>query len=275
MDKSMTDFEWPLVSVLFITYKRFDLLKKTVASFRQNTDYARLELVIADDGSGPAIQAQIRTLPADVFALMPKNRGLGANNNNGIRHCNGKYILIVQDDCECFGPPDYLKNTIQVMEANPNVGIINYCGANHPMDEDHRLRGSNEPCYVTPKPYEDNKKEYFLYTDQPHVISRAAAEYVGDYAEKRDMEECEEDYNRRWRDQKRFLTAVFPAYYKRTYLHQGAEQSFRTNLFRYKVARFLLPAKPFLIKHANPIFRLGKAVVQGSVNTLERLHLVR
>jgi hypothetical protein len=89
------------------------------------------------------------------------------------------------------------------------------------------------------------------------------------------MEECEEDYNGRWRDQKRFLTAVFPAYYKRTYLHQGAEQSFRTNLFRYKVARFLLPAKPFLIKHANPIFKLGKAVVQGSVNTLEKLHLVR
>jgi len=93
----MTDFEWPLVSVLFITYKRFDLLKKTVESFRQNTDYPRLELVIADDGSGPAIQAEIRTLPADVFALMPKNRGLGANNNNGIRHCNGKYILIVQE----------------------------------------------------------------------------------------------------------------------------------------------------------------------------------
>jgi glycosyltransferase involved in cell wall biosynthesis len=217
----------------------------------------------------------LSALQADVFALLPKNRGLGANNNNGIRHCSGKYILMIQDDCECFGPPDYLKNTIQVMEANLNVGIINYCGAAHPIDEHRRLSGGSEPCYVTPKPYEDDKKEYFLYTDQPHVVSRAAIEYVGSYAEERDMEKCEEDYNGRWRDQTRFLTAVFPAYYKRTYVHQGAEHSFRTTLFRYKVARFLLPAKPFLIKHANPIFRLGKAVVQRSVHTMEKLHIVR
>ena len=85
----MNDSEWPLVSALFITYKRFELLKETVESFRRNTDYPRLELVIADDGSGPEIQEQIRKLPADVFALLPKNRGLGANNNNGIEHCSG------------------------------------------------------------------------------------------------------------------------------------------------------------------------------------------
>ena len=50
----MTDFEWPLVSVLFITYKRFDMLQKSFESFRRNTNYPRLELVIADDGSSTA-----------------------------------------------------------------------------------------------------------------------------------------------------------------------------------------------------------------------------
>ena len=110
---------YPRVSVLFITYRRVDFLRMALEAFLRNTDYPNLEIVIADDGSGPEIQAEIRTLPANVFALLPKNRGLGANNNNGIRHCSGKYILMIQDDCECCGPSDYLRNTVQVMEANP------------------------------------------------------------------------------------------------------------------------------------------------------------
>lgn len=273
----MSEFEWPPVSALFITYKRFDLLKKTVESFRRNTDYPRLELVIADDGSGPEIQEQIRTLPADVLALLPKNRGLGANNNNGIRHCSGKYILMIQDDWECRGPADYLRNAVSVFEANPRLGFINFAGPPHPADRTQRLEGSKEPCYVTPRAYEGSHKEEFLYCDQPHLQSRASLDAIGPYIEDRDMEKCENDYNFRWNDQTQFLTAVFPAYYMNVFSNEGQalQRSFRTTRFRYKVARWLLPAKPFLVKHANPIFRLGKAVVQGSVSTLEKLRIVR
>jgi glycosyltransferase involved in cell wall biosynthesis len=273
----MSDSEWPLVSALFITYKRFDMLKKAVERFRRNTDYPRLELVIADDGSGPGIQDQIRTLPADIFALLPKNRGLGANNNNGITHCSGKYILMIQDDWACHGPADYLRNAVSVLEANPRVGFINFAGAPHPPDLVQRLQGSSEPCYVTPRPYEDDHKPYFLYCDQPHLQSRASLESVGLYIEDRNMENCEIDYNFRWQRQTEFLTAVFPAYYMTVFSNEGEalQQSFRRTRFRYKVANWLQPAKPFLVKHANPVFRLGKAVVQGSVNALEKLRIVR
>ena len=273
----MTDFEWPLVSVLFITYKRINLLKKTVENFRQNTDYPRLELVIADDGSGPEIQAEIRKLPVDVFALAPKNRGLGANNNNGISHCKGKYILMIQDDWECHGPADYLTNAVQVLEANPQVGLINFAGGEHPPDLNQRLKGSAEPCYVTPRAFEDDNKEEFLYSDQPHIQSRAALDAVGPYIEDRNMEKCETDYNHRWRDQTQFLTAAFPEYHWRVFRYPDGslQQSFRKTRVRYKVAEFLQPAKPFLEKHANPVFRLGKALVQGGVTTLEKLRIVR
>lgn len=268
----MTANPYPLVSVLFITYKRYDLLERSLRCFLENSDYPNLEIVIADDGSGPEIQNKIRLLPAHVFALSPKNRGLGANNNNGLRHCTGKYILMIQDDCACHGPADYLKNTIQVMEANPEVGIVNYCGAPHPLDESHALAGGSEPCYVIRKAYEDGKKEYFLYTDQPHVVSRAAIDHIGPYLELRDMEECEEDYNRRWRDQTRFATAVFPAYYKRTYLHEGDEYSFRATRFRYRIAGFLQPLKSFL-----PSFLItaGKFAVNKSIHAMEKLRIVR
>jgi glycosyltransferase involved in cell wall biosynthesis len=272
----MTQSEFPLVSVLFITYKRFDLLKSTVESFLSNTSYPNLELIIADDGSGTEIQAQIRTLPADIFALAPKNRGLGANNNNGLRHCSGKYILMLQDDWTCQGPSDYLLNSVKVIEANPQVGIINFAGGHHPADLDQRLSGSAEPCYVTPAPARTHKAEY-LYADQPHIRSRAALEHVGVYIEHRDQDQCEIDYSIRWQQQTKFLTAVFPAYQWKVFKNEGywQGQSFRQMLFRNRVRRFLMPAKPFLVKHAYPLFRLGKATVNGSVRTLEKLRLVK
>lgn len=274
-DFAATNPQYPLVSVLFITYKRYDLLERSLRLFLENTDYPNLEIVIADDGSGPEIQNKIRHLPAHVFALAPKNRGLGANNNNGLRHCTGKYIFMIQDDCACHGPADYLKNTIQVMEANPGVGIVNYCGAPHPVDESRALDGSREPCYITPRAYEDGRKEYFLYTDQPHVMSRSALEDLGYYRELRDIEECEEDYNRRWRDQTKFATAVFPAYYKKTYLHEGADQSFRTSMFRYRLDAWLMPVAKFSKQHCRPLYTTGRRAVRLTVGALEKLRVVR
>lgn len=273
----MTNSNLPLVSVLFVTYKRFDMLKSTVESFLQHTDYPNLELVIADDGSGPEIQEKIRTLPAHAFSLPPKNRGLGANNNAGLNLCTGKYILMIQDDWACHGPSDYLRQTVSVMEANPEVGIINFASVLHPPDLNQRLAGSTEPCYVTPKPYEDDRKEYFLYADQPHIRSQAAYELVGPYIEDRDMEKCEVDYNYRWANQTKFLTAVFPAYHLKVFSNEGVAQqvSFRKNLFRYRVAAALQPMKPFLQKYANPLFVAGKASINGTVKLLEKLRIVR
>jgi glycosyltransferase involved in cell wall biosynthesis len=271
----MTNRQPPLVSVLFITWKRFDLLKTTVESFLSNTDYPNLELVIADDGSDPEVQAQIRTLPAQHFSLPAKHYGLGANNNAGIRLCTGKYILMIQDDWVCHGPADYLSNAIAVLEANPGVGIINFAGAPHPPDLNHRLQGSDEPCYLTPESYKGSGREEFLYTDQPHIQSREAVDYIGPYKEDRDMEECEIDYNFRWRDQKKFATAVFPAYFKSVFTDEGAAYSFRTGRFRYRVQSALQPLKPALEKLSPALFQRAKSMAQWTLRRIERLRLVR
>lgn len=270
----MTEQNHPLVSVLFVTYKRFDMLERSLRAFRQNTSYPNLELVIADDGSGPEIQDKIRALPADVFALLPKNRGLGANNNNGIRHCSGKYILMIQDDWMCQGPPEYLSNAIAVLEANPQVGLINFAGAPHPPDHAQPLTGCDQPCFVTPSPYTGNPKREFLYSDQPHIHTRAALEYVGPYKEDRDMEECEMDYNLRWENQDRHLTAVYPAYLHHVFVCAEEGQSFRTTRFRYKVQGALQPFKPAIQKISPALLQCGRSFVQWTLKKMERVGLV-
>lgn len=271
----MNNPQFPLVSALFITYKRVEVLERSLRALRKHTNYPNLEIVIADDGSPSEIQAQIRTLPANVFALLPKNRGLGANNNNGIRHCSGKYILMVQDDCICHGPPDYLANAIAVLEANPGVGLINFAGAPHPPDLSQRLAGSNEPCYITPTPYAGSGKREFLYSDQPHIHSRAALDYVGPYKEDRDMEECEIDYTLRWEQQTHFRTAVFPAYHRRLFTAAEEAVSFRTTRFRYKVQGALQPLKPVLQRISPTLFQRGRSFIQWTLRKMERARLVR
>ena len=266
--------DMPLVSVLFLTYKRFAMLQRSVEQFLANTEYPNLELVIADDGSGPAIQEQIRTLPADVFALARENRGLGANFNQGLARCRGKYILVIQDDCVCKGPPEYLAKAVSIFEANPTLGLINFAGAAHPPDLSRPLKGSDEPCYLTPEPLQGPIR-FFLYTDQPHLQSRVAIDFVGPYLESRDMEECEVDYNRRWESQTSFTTAVFPAYYLRVFVHEGEQHSFRTTRMRYKVHKALLPAKPLLQRLAPGVFRAARSSVERTLRFLERHGVIR
>ena len=268
--------ELPLVSALFITYKRVHLLRMSLEAFRKNTDYPRLEIVISDDGSGPEIQEQIRALKADVYALAAKNAGLGANNNNGIRHCNGKYILMIQDDWECCGPPDYLTNTIRVMEANPSVAIVNYCGEPNWMDESIVFAGSGERCVAT-KTSREARNRNFRYSDQPHVVTREATDFIGPYVEDRALDEAEteEEYNRRWLDQTRYISAVFPAYYMRTFANRGIEESFRTSRFQNRAFRALMPIARFLKARFGLLYRIGNWAVRGSLKLLMKLRIVR
>jgi glycosyltransferase involved in cell wall biosynthesis len=267
--------EWPKVSVLFVTYSRFNLLEETLKSFIDNTEYPALELVIADDGSPEEIQEKILTLPADIFCLSPRNRGLGSNNNAGIRSCTGKYILMVQDDWRCHGPSDYLKNCVAALERNPQIGLINFAGAAHPIDPAEKVLGLTEYCFLTPYPMNDGTKEFFLYSDQPHIISWRAIECVGLYKEDRDMEVCERDYELRWAAQRELCTAVFPKYYKVTFTDQGGQYSFRTTRFRYRISSFLAPVSRLIKSKFPALFSVSKSMVIATIAVMERLRLVR
>jgi Glycosyl transferase family 2 len=273
MDTPTADL--PLVSALFITYKRFDHLQRAVESFRRNTKYPRLEIVIADDGSGADIQEKIRQLRADAIALAPKNVGLGANNNAGLRLCRGKYVLMIQDDWNCYGPPEYLTEAVRVMEANPELGLINFASVLHPPDLSMRLAGSIEPCYVTPKPCYNSRKEEYLYSDQPHLQSMESLRTVGFYCEDRDMERSEQDYVERWKAQVQFRTAVFPGYHQKVFRCDVTAVSHRTTKFRYRIQRPLIPVAHWLKQNCRPLYRASKVTYGSFIRLLGGLRVIR
>ena len=263
----------PTVSVLFVTYNRFPLLKRTLDTLLQVTRYANMQLVVTDDGSPPDVQRQLLQLPFHAFYLASENRGMGANINSGLKRCTGRYILMLQDDWDCIAPSDYLKNTIAVMESSSRICLINYYGVPHILATTQALPGANEPCYEILSGT-TNGHNSSIYTDTPHVMSRACLESIGPYHEDREMESCETDYARRFASQDAYKAAIFPLYYNRAFVHTGEAESWRLRSFRCRLDNALMPAATVL-RCCPPVFNLGKAVVRSSVRTLTRIGIIR
>jgi len=265
----------PLVSVLFITYKRVDLLKHAFYSFFRNTDYPHLELVVTDDGSPAAVQDEIRKLGFDKMRLPSVHRGLGANTNAGLRLCTGKYILQLQDDWECRGPAGYLRNAVALMEAKADVGIVKFYGGPHAQEPWLKIPGATEVCYWIPGNSGRKPPVQNAYSDCPHLKSRALADFLGNYAENVRMEACELDYAARFASQTRYRAAYFPAYYNRAFLHRGGAVSFRTRSRLRRLEQRLVPYAQFLKQRHLRAYRAAKAIYTTAVRALFFLSVLR
>lgn len=261
---------FPLVSALFITYNRLDLLESAVNAFWEQTDYPNLQVVIADDGSPAAVRAGIQKLRADRKVTPEKNKGLGANINQGMAACDGEYILMVQDDWVCRGPANYLREAVQLMESHAEIGLVNFAGIMQVYDESEPLDGVSEPAYLYLAARTDGRHDY-LYSDQPHMRRRSVNELIGPYLEDKAMENCERDYEQRWAAQTRFRTAVFPGYYLKAFTNEGLERSFRETSFRNRLDRALMPvarrlqSSPVLFNAAKSLVRMGQGAVERVV----------
>jgi glycosyltransferase involved in cell wall biosynthesis len=266
----------PLVSVVFITYRRVHLLQRTVLSFLRNTDYPNLELVIADDGSPKWMQADMRRLPIQKLVASKANRGMGANTNAGLAQCAGKYILHIQDDWECQGPPRYLEQAVLLMEARPDIGLVQFCGAVHRVDPELRIRDFEGPdCYLIYRESSPSPLTHMVYSDRPHLKTKALADYLGRYQEKCRIGECELDYNERFAKQSRFRGAFFPCYYNTVFNNIGEDESFRTGNWTLRLESALAPIARRWKERSPEVFIRAKAIYRKTVRLLYHLRILR
>jgi len=87
------------LQVVFITYNRSHLLAQSLERIRQQPQLQGVRVICSDDCSTEEHQAAIARMGFDQVVSAPKNGGLGRNNNKGLRACDSKYQLMVQDDC--------------------------------------------------------------------------------------------------------------------------------------------------------------------------------
>jgi GT2 family glycosyltransferase len=216
----------PLVSVVVLSYCRPAHLRRTLESFLRVNSYPNLELVLADDGSPPALQEEMRRLPFDTFLLPAENRGLGANTNAGLRAAKGDFILQLQDDWVCEGRSGFVEEAIDVMTERPEIGLVRF---RQPQAEQRYTtwtsRGGHAVRIFDMPPA---RRTDFIYTDNPHIKSRAFVAFIGDYLESRQMQKTELDMRDRFNAQTRFRAAFIEGHHR--FEHIGEDMSFNRPL---------------------------------------------
>lgn len=222
------------LSVLFVTYNRSDLLEIAYSSIQERMDFGalRVEYVVADDGSDPAHICVLQRLHFDARILWPVNSGLGANCNRGLAESRGDYILQIQDDCEFVGPRTLLATSLEIMQTDPEVGIIQLTNQTPDVPHDVRHLADGTPYLVFVNDGQQHKRDCGArpYSDQPHLKRKQFTRDVGQYAEGVPMTSMEVGYQQRVACQTKWKVAHLPE--KRSFSHLGAGRSFNDSLLR-------------------------------------------
>jgi glycosyltransferase involved in cell wall biosynthesis len=120
-------------SLVIVTYERPAALERVLASVEAQTQ-APDEVIVADDGSGPAVAAVVdafrKRLPSGIAFLRQEHSGFraGRMRNLAIARCTGDYVLLVDGDMVLH--PDFVADHARA--ARPGYWTQ---GVRIPLDE--------------------------------------------------------------------------------------------------------------------------------------------
>jgi hypothetical protein len=109
------------VSVIIVNYNGERYLDRCLSTVLGQT-YSSFEVVLVDNGSADGSVSLVRErFPAVRVIENGRNLGLSPALNAGIRATGGAYVVTLNNDT--WVEPDWLAALIEVMEADPRVGI--------------------------------------------------------------------------------------------------------------------------------------------------------
>jgi len=119
MDKGLTN---PTVSVIIPCYNLGAYLDQAVQSVLDQS-FQDFEIIIIDDGSTDAVTRHLFTSyrRPKTRILRTVNQGLARARNLGIEEARGSYISCL--DADDLLEPDFLRRTVEVLEANPSLAF--------------------------------------------------------------------------------------------------------------------------------------------------------
>lgn len=122
MQKIKKDF--PLVSVLILTYNRTDLLKQCLDSALKSK-YPSLEFIISDNESKEDIKGFVKKTYSDrriKVVRLKKNKGLTGGFNFGFKFCRGKYVMLMCNDTKI--DKSGISKMVEMAEADSEIGMV-------------------------------------------------------------------------------------------------------------------------------------------------------
>jgi GT2 family glycosyltransferase len=114
-----------LVTVVVPVLNQPELTRRFLESLYENTGLP-FELVLVDNGSGPAVAALAREYAAQhanlVFIRNETNEGFGYACNQGIALARGDVVVIVNNDV--MVPQGWLSRLLAVVQEDPHIGMV-------------------------------------------------------------------------------------------------------------------------------------------------------
>jgi GT2 family glycosyltransferase len=111
------------VSIVIISWKMKDLLKRCLETIYLFTKDINIEIIVIDNNSQDGTSEMIEeNFPQIKLIKNPENRGVAPARNQGIKETKGKYILILDADMELID--NSIKHLYDFMENHSEAGIV-------------------------------------------------------------------------------------------------------------------------------------------------------
>jgi GT2 family glycosyltransferase len=114
--------ERPKVSILIPTYNEIDYTVDCIASILKSEPRASYEVVIADDCSPDPSAAALSQIANIIFIRQEKNLGFLRNCNAAFAHCQGTYLLLLNNDAELM--PGALDVLVDALDRTSDVAAV-------------------------------------------------------------------------------------------------------------------------------------------------------
>jgi len=111
------------LSIIIVSYKRLDCLRKCVQSIIDTVKQIRYEIIIVDNQSADGTPEVIcREFPSLRMIENTENLGFAKGNNQGILASRGKFILLLNNDTEAL--PESIETLFKIISHSPEVGLL-------------------------------------------------------------------------------------------------------------------------------------------------------
>lgn len=121
-EKREQEYEVEL-SIIIVSYNTKELTKRCLGHLKEVNLPSATEIIVVDNGSeDKTIEVLSREFSWVILIRNEINLGFAKAVNIGLRHCHGRYALLLNTDC--FPKEDAVMYLLGFMEGHPKVGIV-------------------------------------------------------------------------------------------------------------------------------------------------------
>ncbi|QYK41009.1 MAG: glycosyltransferase [Paracoccaceae bacterium] len=112
----------PEVTVIVPVYNQFLYTLRCLWSMLRAGDRARLQVIVADDGSSDETAGFLRDLPGITYIRNPENMGFLQSCNNAAQAAIAPYVFLLNNDTAVL--PGWIDSLLDIARQTPDAGII-------------------------------------------------------------------------------------------------------------------------------------------------------